>query len=296
MSVSHILAGLNSDVGLRRASNQDNALAEHGIFIVCDGMGGGMGGERASEATVRHFARLGAKTARNRHDIEETLDAAQREVLTLGESLGGIAGTTISGVIMPVDAGDGTARAADAANGNDSCYVINIGDSRTYHMCAAGDGGWDERTFTRITRDHSERQSVIDSGEMLPEEAFRNIPRNIITQCIGAPTGIAPDYYAADAFGRFIVCSDGLHAEVDKERFASIAAANGDPQAAADALVAAALRAGGNDNVTVVVVDMITVAPAVRDWTVGRLAEHDDIGDLQDDTLQTLRTIDIRRS
>ncbi|MFC2698113.1 MAG: PP2C family protein-serine/threonine phosphatase, partial [Bifidobacterium dentium] len=251
------------------------------------------------EAVVRHCAQLGAKAARNRHDIEETLNAAQREVLALGESLGGIAGTTISGVIMPADIDDMTAHAADAnsiADGNDSCYIVNIGDSRTYHMCAAEDGGWDASTFTRITRDHSERQNAIDSGEMLPEEALRNIPRNIITQCIGAPNGIAPDYYAADAFGRFIICSDGLHAEVDKERFAAIAAADNDPQTAADALVKAALRAGGNDNVTVVVVDMITPSPIGREWTVGKLAEHEDIGDLQDGTLQTLRTIDVRRS
>ena len=217
----------------------------------------------------------------------------------MGESLGGIAGTTISGVIMPADIDGMTAHAADAnstADGNDSCYIVNIGDSRTYHMCATEDGGWDASTFTRITRDHSERQNAIDSGEMLPEEALRNIPRNIITQCIGAPNGIAPDYYAADAFGRFIICSDGLHAEVDKERFAAIAAADNDPQTTADALVKAALRAGGNDNVTVVVVDMITPSPIGREWTVGKLAEHEDIGDLQDGTLQTLRTIDVRRS
>lgn len=267
MNANRIVTGLNSDIGLRRASNQDNALAGHGIFVVCDGMGGGMGGERASEAVVRHCAQLGTKAARNRHDIEETLNAAQREVLALGESLGGIAGTTISGVIMPADIDSMTAHAADAnstADGNDSCYIVNIGDSRTYHMCATEDGGWDASTFTRITRDHSERQNAIDSGEMLPEEALRNIPRNIITQCIGAPNGIA--------------------------------AADNDPQTTADALVKAALRAGGNDNVTVVVVDMITPSPIGREWTVGKLAEHEDIGDLQDGTLQTLRTIDVRRS
>ena len=163
MNANRIVTGLNSDIGLRRASNQDNALAGHGIFVVCDGMGGGMGGERASEAVVRHCAQLGTKAARNRHDIEETLNAAQREVLALGESLGGIAGTTISGVIMPADIDGMTAHAADAnstADGNDSCYIVNIGDSRTYHMCATEDGGWDASTFTRITRDHSERRTA----------------------------------------------------------------------------------------------------------------------------------------
>lgn len=160
--------------------------------------------------------------------IDETLILAQQEVLRLGEQLGGVAGTTISGVLLPTRVGD------DAICSDERCYIVNVGDSRTYHMRADGNGAWLADSLTCITRDHSERQNAIDSGQMLPDEASRCIPRNIITQCVGAPAGIQPDWYAARADGRFIICSDGLHAQIGREQLAEIAAAYADPQMAAD--------------------------------------------------------------
>ena len=109
-------------------------------------------------------------------------------MLRLGEQLGGVAGTTISGVLLPTRVGD------DAICSDERCYIVNVGDSRTYHMRADGNGAWLADSLTCITRDHSERQNAIDSGQMLPDEANRCIPRNIITQCVGAPAGIQPDF------------------------------------------------------------------------------------------------------
>ena len=222
MNVKHIEVGLNSNIGLRRKDNQDSACAGNGVYVVCDGMGGGKGGKQASSDVAERFARLAELPTRDLDAIDETLILAQQEVLRLGEQLGGVAGTTISGVLLPTRVGD------DAICSDERCYIVNVGDSRTYHMRADGNGAWLADSLTCITRDHSERQNAIDSGQMLPDEASRCIPRNIITQCVGAPAGIQPDWYAARADGRFIICSDGLHAQIGREQLAEIAAAYAD--------------------------------------------------------------------
>lgn len=185
MNVKHIEVGLNSNIGLRRKDNQDSACASHGVYVVCDGMGGGKGGKQASSDVAERFARLAELPTRDLDAIDETLILAQQEVLRLGEQLGGVAGTTISGVLLPTRVGD------DAICSDERCYIVNVGDSRTYHMRADGNGAWLADSLTCITRDHSERQNAIDSGQMLPDEASRCIPRNIITQCVGAPAGIS---------------------------------------------------------------------------------------------------------
>ena len=285
MNVKHIEVGLNSNIGLRRKDNQDSACAGNGVYVVCDGMGGGKGGKQASSDVADRFARLAALPTRDLDAIDETLILAQQEVLRLGEQLGGVAGTTISGVLLPTRVGD------DAICSDERCYIVNVGDSRTYHMRADGNGAWLADSLTCITRDHSERQNAIDSGQMLPDEASRCIPRNIITQCVGAPAGIQPDWYAARADGRFIICSDGLHAQIGREQLAEIAAAYADPQMAADMLVRAALNAGGRDNITVIVVDMRSDMPCDEDWNVSKIGDDEDIDDVLDGTLQTLRVI-----
>jgi serine/threonine protein phosphatase PrpC len=339
MTIASIRLAMSSDVGLRRKINQDTGIAQQGVFMVCDGMGGGKGGEQASEMATHHLARLAASGRRNRGDIEATLAQAQSEIVSLGERLGGVAGTTITGLILPnglVD-GPGTDAVAQTAQPTQTAqtsqpivgdfpdsdfpdsdsltYVVNVGDSRTYHMnplrgatanqphslAAEGDAAdsaiddatalWDASSLTRITRDHSQRQEAIDSGAMLPEEARTTIPRNIITQCLGDPDGISPDLYVADLTGRFIVCSDGLHGEVPDDRIAAIAAAHANPQEAVDALVAAALDAGGTDNITVIVADMPLAEPADHSFGAFKLADGEDIGAIEDETLQTLRTI-----
>ena len=93
-----------------------------------------------------------------------------------------MSGTTVTGLIAPgrIER-DAPGDVALEINPDMDWYVINIGDSRTYHMDADSDGQWDASTLCRITRDHSRRQEAIDSGEMLPEDAVI-IPRNIITQ------------------------------------------------------------------------------------------------------------------
>ncbi|RYQ08881.1 protein phosphatase [Bifidobacterium pseudolongum subsp. globosum] len=320
-----IAVGALTDVGMRRATNQDAFLAERGVYVVCDGMGGESGGERASAIAVEEFARLAAGGERTRVAIDAAVQRAQRRARALGVRLGGIAGTTISGIVLPqwgtgaaphgahaaahmpgvdaepvIDDWDATQPGAtlddstitgewQTARGGcaDPCYVVNIGDSRTYHMERADSAvmTWDARTFTQLTHDHSSRQEAIDAG-MDEAEAGRRIARNVITRCIGAPHGTRADVFMAPARGRFIICSDGCHGELEDATIASIAAAHDDAAGAARALVQASLDAGGSDNVTVVVVDM----PAGRAALGARLEDDEDLGDvhgLDDATVQT---------
>ncbi|KAB8293673.1 PP2C family protein-serine/threonine phosphatase [Bifidobacterium apri] len=283
MSLLSINVGLDTNIGRRRKTNQDNLYARNGVYVVCDGMGGGTGGETASADAVWRLTQLAERPHRGLNDISATLQQAQDDVLQLGERLGGIAGTTVTGVILPTRVeNNGTCPEA-------RCYIVNIGDSRTYHMDADTDGVWQADSLVCITRDHSKRQAAIDTGSMLPEEASQRIPRNVITQCIGAPDGIRPDWYAAPAYGRFIICSDGLHAQISSDTLATIAASHADPQLAADQLIDAALQAGGNDNITVVVVDIHAADTPGAAWRAGRICDDEDIDDTLDGTLHTLR-------
>lgn len=279
MSTIHIEAAADTNIGYRRKANQDSFLCEPGTYLVCDGMGGGVGGQRASGATVERFQALAGQQARTRAMIERTLDCAQDDVTDIGQELGGLSGTTVTGLIAP--------RREDCDDADD-WYVINIGDSRTYHLDRGTDGRWAPGTATRITRDHSQRQEAIDSGDLLPDEADA-IPRNIITQCVGDPDGIRPDFYAVEPRGRFIICSDGLHGEVDDVTLARTAAGADDPHEAVERLVQLALRYGGSDNITVIVVDMDTDATWRGPWHCSKLAAQEDLDSLGDETLEALR-------
>lgn len=357
-----------TDIGRKRRTNQDSWLAERGIYVVCDGMGGESGGERASAIAVEELAHLAHDAHRTRLSIDDALERAQSRTRALGLTLGGIAGTTITGIVLPQwfasagaggermhaphhprhsaqynaaaaldaiedlrpllpfgedwdatqpgadnadEAADHARAAADATRFGEHradiapdawsiairqllpdtrprrCYVVNIGDSRTYHMAPGADGHWDAASLTQITRDHSRRQEAIDSGQMTPEEAERAIARNVITQCIGSPMGINPDIFMADASGRFIICSDGCHSEIGNATMATIAARHDTADAAARALIDASLDAGGGDNVTVIVVDMPADAAHAEEWTYERLDAGEEPAGISDTTVET---------
>ncbi|WEV42274.1 serine/threonine-protein phosphatase [Bifidobacterium sp. ESL0682] len=289
---SHIRVAAGSDIGKRRHNNQDNCFASNGIYVVCDGMGGGVGGERASALAIERFKALANESVRTRKAIESTLNAAQHDVYNLGRNLGGVAGTTATGIILPSCPSRDSSE-QDGIEQTPLWYVINVGDSRTYHFDCDRQGAPIASSISHITKDHSQRQQAIDLGLMPPEMANATIPRNIITQCIGAPQGIKPDFYAVVPQGRFVICSDGLYAELDDASIGAICHANPEPQQAVDALITAALNAGGDDNITVIVVDVNSnsIADGPNPWHASRLDDEEELETLGDVTLDSLHTV-----
>lgn len=169
MTTGSIRIAMTSDVGLRRKNNQDTGFAQQGVFMVCDGMGGGKGGEQASQLAAQHFAQLAAMPSRTRQDIDDTLARAQHDILDLGDRLGGVAGTTCSGLVLPQDHADSaSARSAalfsdaDDQDFSDQTYVVNVGDSRTYHLspvgaCRCSRHGYHSRVGRRFADPHHAR-------------------------------------------------------------------------------------------------------------------------------------------
>ncbi|WP_309127381.1 protein phosphatase 2C domain-containing protein [Microbacterium sp.] len=248
-----------TDVGARRRLNEDAFLAAAPLFIVADGMGGHDAGELASATVIEHFSRLiGAETL-SIGEVRDALASARSAVGTLGHHGAAGAGTTLSGVAIAT------------VDGLGYWLVLNIGDSRTYQFA---DG-----QLEQITVDHSYVQELIDEGEITPEQAKTDSRRNIITRAIGAGSVGDADYwlFPAERGDRMLVCSDGLTTELTDARIAEVLASEPDPQRAADILTAEAVRAGGRDNVTVVIVDALTVA-SVRGVHV-QADEADDIDD-----------------
>jgi protein phosphatase len=145
-------------------------------------------------------------------------------------------GTTVAGLAV-VDDG-----------GREHWVVFNIGDSRVYRLA-------DDR-LSQVTRDHSEVRDLMDAGLIDADEASRHPMRNVITRSLGSDPAPSPDVWELPptAGERFVVCSDGLSNELDDDEILLVTREHADPQVVAEQLVAAAVQAGGHDNVSVVVV------------------------------------------
>lgn len=212
-------------VGRVRQVNEDRLLdaPEIGLWAVADGMGGHVGGGAAATEAIR--ALCGLTDPVGMRDIQTALAAAHETVRGAGDQRG----TTIAGLML-----------------DDACFTAFwIGDSRVYRLR----GGMLEQ----ITRDHSLVQEMVDSGVLTPDQAAHHPHANIITRAIGIDAWVPPAIISGDARRGdcFLICSDGLSGLVDDATIAGML--HGSPAAAVDALIAAALNAGGTDNVTVVV-------------------------------------------
>jgi len=241
--------------GHERALNEDSLLVADPAFVVADGMGGHAAGEVASGLAVSAFAELaGAGPVVPQRAVDLVAEANRRVVdaVLAAPELAGM-GTTLAGLVRVV-------------NGpREEVLVLNVGDSRVYRLRRG--------RLEQLTTDHSAVQELVSAGRITRAEAARHAQRNIVTRALGVE-GVTPDVWFVDVEpgDRFVLATDGLTGEVDDEELAALCAANEQPQAAAEALVAGALLAGGRDNVTVVVVDVTTGSTEEVETTAPRSA------------------------
>ena len=227
-----------TDTGRVRDHNEDSLLVTGRVFVVADGMGGHAGGEVASRIAVEALAGLEDSAPRHPQDVTAALHTANERILAAAAAdpaLRGM-GTTATGLVL-VDDGD-----------REQWVVLNVGDSRVYRLA--------DQRLEQLTRDHSEVAELVAAGLLEPADVATHPRRNVITRSLGTDPGPEPDVRALDpAPGEcFLVCSDGLTNEIDDGEVLHLLEQHPEPQEAADALVTAAVRAGGRDNVTVVVV------------------------------------------
>lgn len=240
----------STHTGSVRAVNEDSLVAEFPLFLVADGMGGHDRGDQASQTVAAVMSdRLIRPELPTIGDVLEAIGVANDEViaLTAGTPGAGISGTTLAGVAFVLN--------EDRLSAH--WMAFNIGDSRIY--------AWDGRTLEQLSVDHSAVQELVDAGTITGEAARVHPDRNIITRAVGARADVDADVWLLPASGAhsFVICSDGLTKELDDREIADIVAANGSsvaPASIADELVAAAVHAGGRDNVTVVVIGVTPVA------------------------------------
>ncbi len=231
-----LVAGFATHRGLVRQTNEDSFLVRKGLYVVCDGMGGARGGEVASQMACERMVAI------------DPLLAGKDELRdTIVEANGAIAARSVA---EPYLLGMGTTLTSALIH-ESTATLGHIGDSRAYLLR--------EGALRQLTDDHSWVGEMVRRGELTPAQAAAHPHRSVITRALGTEGDAVPDLLEIDLEpgDRLLLCSDGLSGMVPDDKIAEVLRLPDGPQAAADALVQAALEGGGEDNVTVVVVDIV---------------------------------------
>ncbi len=249
--------GAVTDTGRLRDVNQDGVFVADDVFVVADGMGGHRGGEVASAIVIEEMAKI--TTVSSTDELIEMVQRANREVLDRARSdpsLYGM-GTTMVALVTMTDAD------------SERLCVANVGDSRLYVRTK------DE--MLQLTDDHSLVEGMVRDGWISPEEAMVHPQRNVVTRALGVEDELLVDAWELLAVtgDRYLLCSDGLTNELSDAEILGILDETDDPAEAASSLVQAACTAGGRDNVTVVVVDVVDTESTESDPPADRVvASH----------------------
>lgn len=230
-----------SDVGLVRQSNQDSGYAGPHLCVLCDGMGGPAGGDLASALAIEHLAPLDADS----HQAGELLGLLRQAVDTAHDDLVAVSSRS------PELAGLGTTCIAVMRSGN-KLAMVHVGDSRAYLL---RDG-----ELNQVTTDHTFVEYLVETGRLTREQARRHPQRSVLLRVLGDAEGrVQLDESIREAVpgDRWLLCSDGLCGPVSAETIGEVLASVPDPNQAAEQLIDLALRAGGPDNVTAVIFDVV---------------------------------------
>jgi len=236
-----------SDKGRVREENEDayQIDAEHGLFIVSDGMGGHAEGARASQIVVEDLpsilietlGKLKSRSSKTiRKAIHKSIVQLNQKVRTEGANGGGHRNMGATLVM--------------ALRHNDRLYIANVGDSRAYLFR--------KNLLRQLTVDHTFIAELLEQGQIKPEETKNHPQQHVITQCVGIDSEIKPlvRSIVVKKDDRLLLCSDGLTSVVPDKKIRQIIKSQTEPQSLCKELTATANEVGGPDNITVLAVDI----------------------------------------
>src|ERR671924_2338044 len=250
-----------TDTGRKRRHNEDVYVVDPPIFAIADGMGGANAGEVAA-GLAADALREAEEEGRGEEAVVTLIQEANRRVYqraTEDAAASGM-GTTMTVALLE----DGRVR------------IGHVGDSRAYLI---RDG-----ELVQLTDDHSLVGELVRSGKLTPEDAESHPQRSVITRALGTDPDVDVDTITVEtrAGDLFLLCSDGLYSMVGNDRILELVERNrSDLDVAAKALVAAANKGGGDDNITVVAFEI--ASPDEKTMEDARPPEP--VSDEEEDTL-----------
>jgi protein phosphatase len=280
MSANHLIYAMLTHRGRVRHGNEDTCAAspEAGAYVVCDGMGGAAAGEIASNLAADTFlAHLappsrGTEPAKPQARLNAAIQAANQAVYQQSRQsakLAGMGTTLVALLHAPILNGKNVKRrtASDHTNSRvtdpPTLWLGHVGDSRCYRRRRG--------KLEQLTHDHSLVEEQLRAGQITAAQAAHSPMRNLITRAIGSQATVEADIqsHRPQPNDLYLLASDGLTHEVDDEEISTILAAIPKPPtaksltAACEALITAANRNGGRDNITVLLVAVTPdLAPA----------------------------------
>jgi PPM family protein phosphatase len=236
----------DSLLSVELSTYQQGGVLPFGIFAIADGMGGHAAGDVASSLVVnaiveKVFDRGNIYTHLSSMNytvwFNEIIQAANQEVFEARKKAGNDMGATLAFCLL--------------AGAN--AYLTHEGDSRIYLI--------NEESINQLTVDHSLVQHMITTGQITADEARYHPQRNVIYRSLGDKPYVEVESTLIQVFphDRLLLCSDGLSSQIEDERIQKIVLNASSPQAACDQLVEAANATGGDDNISIVLIEIITV-------------------------------------
>jgi serine/threonine protein phosphatase PrpC len=228
-----VVVGVSTDIGRVRERNEDSYLVEPPLYAVADGMGGARGGAVASSLALD---KLEEQFRSGKGSLAELIRSANRAVFERS-----ISDRKVSGM--------GTTLTAATVD-DQGAHLGHVGDSRAYLLRAGA--------LRQLTDDHTLVNRMVKAGEITQEEAGVHPHRNVLTRSVGTEPEVVVDEQDVPLIDgdRLLLCSDGLTGMVTEPQIQAILETTPDPQEAAVRLIKAANRAGGIDNITVVILDI----------------------------------------
>ncbi len=235
-----------SDTGRRRRRNEDNYVVAPPLFAVADGMGGAQAGEVASQLAASALEVGDSDGLEGTKRIDSLIQEANRRIFDRAST-------------DPTASGMGTTMTVALVEGM-TVAIGHVGDSRAYLVRG--------EQMEQLTDDHSLVNELLKTGKLSEEEAQVHPQRSVITRAVGTDPDVDVDGFTIEAEEGdvFLICSDGLSDMVEDEEILELVHANRDDlDKAVKALVSAANRGGGEDNITAVAFQIASEAPNLED-------------------------------